>query len=76
VRDCRRKHFAVGLGASLLGGRFMFIDLPAARDGEVQTTAAETKSAQRVWIETTLTALFATASVLLVSFVAVIRAVV
>jgi hypothetical protein len=53
----------------------MSIDLPAALDGDVQTAAAETKSTRRLWIEATLTALFATASVLLVSFVAVIRAV-
>jgi hypothetical protein len=54
----------------------MSIDLLGGLDGEVQKAAGETKSAHRLWIEVTLTALFATASVLLVSFVAVIRAVV
>jgi hypothetical protein len=53
----------------------MSIDLPAAFDGEADTRAAETKSAQRALIETTLAALFAAASGLLVSFLAVIQAV-
>ncbi len=53
----------------------MSIDLPATPEGEADRRAAETKSAQRVLIETTLAALFATASVLLVSVLAVIQAV-
>jgi hypothetical protein len=53
----------------------MSIDLSAALAGEGHTPAAEANSAQREWIETTLTVLFAAASVLLVSFLAVIQAV-
>ena len=53
----------------------MSIDLPVALDGEAETRAAEMESAQRAWIGTALAALFAAASVLLVSLFAVIQAV-
>jgi hypothetical protein len=52
----------------------MSIDLPVALDGEAGANAAETKSAP-AWIEPALTALFAAASVLLISFVAVLQAI-
>lgn len=51
----------------------MSIDLPAALDGEAEVNAAET--APPAWLEPVLTALFAAASVLLISFLAVIQAV-
>lgn len=53
----------------------MSIDLPAALDGEAEANAAETKLAPPAWLEPVLTALFAAASVLLISFLAVIQAV-
>jgi hypothetical protein len=53
----------------------MSIESPAVLDGEADPRVAETKSAQRALIETALAALFAAASVLLVSFLAVIQAV-
>jgi len=54
----------------------MSVESPAALNDEADARAADEESAQRAWIETTLAALFAAASVLLVSFLAVIQAVV
>jgi hypothetical protein len=53
----------------------MSIDLSAALADEAAARAAETKSMRRAWIEAALAALFAAASVLFVSFFAVIQGV-
>lgn len=53
----------------------MTIDLSAALADEAEARAAETKSTRRAWIATALAALFAAASVLFVSFLAVLQGV-
>jgi len=46
--------------------------IPAALAGEARSTAVETRSARRAWIETALTVILATMAVLVVSFFAVV----
>jgi len=46
--------------------------IPAALAGEARSTAVETRSARRAWIETALTVILTTMAVLVVSFFAVV----
>jgi hypothetical protein len=50
----------------------MSIEMPAVLENEPAQTGAETQSGTSAWIETALTVLFTAATVLFVSFIAVV----
>jgi hypothetical protein len=50
----------------------MSIDMPAVLETETAKTAAVAQSASSAWFETALTVLFTAATVLFVSFIAVV----
>jgi hypothetical protein len=53
-------------------GTIMSIDIPAALETEAAKTPALAQSPSSAWFETALTVLFAAATVLFVSFIAVV----
>jgi hypothetical protein len=63
-----------GLGAVSFWGRdhYMSMDMPVALDAEQPRTAAEISPVANAWFETALTLLLTAATVLFVSFIAVV----